>query len=293
MAKKPINKIKKPASKPQSKSAKKPASKASKPVAKKASKPIGKKAPAPKKPIAKAVKKAEIKPAKKAEIKKPVNAKVTAPVKTAVAPKAETKPIAVITKPIPAAKEPKAPPPPPIDTSKLPKLPKGIVLRKQKGKLAPGEKRLVKTNVITHHVVTDKPMEMLKKQKPEPEGKFVMEYLMHTPVSLLYDFLSTPNGLAEWFADGVDLKNDTYYFDWDGLKQEAKIISAKLDNFLRLAWTDKPEGTYFEFKIDQDELTNEILLTVTDFGDGPDDIATSRNLWENQIKRLMKALGSY
>jgi uncharacterized protein YndB with AHSA1/START domain len=132
-----------------------------------------------------------------------------------------------------------------------------------------------------------------KKQKPEPKGKFTLEYIIRTPVSLLYDFLTTPNGLAEWFADGVDLKHDMYTFDWDGAKQNAKIVSAKIDNHIRLRWTDKPEDYYFEFRLDQDELTNEVSLIVTDFGDSEDDIATSRRLWDSQIHRLVKALGTY
>ncbi|HEU4717770.1 MAG TPA: START-like domain-containing protein, partial [Bacteroidia bacterium] len=182
---------------------------------------------------------------------------------------------------------------PSIDPTKLPKLPKGIVYKRGKGKLAPGEKRLVKTEVITHHIITDKPLETEKKSKPEPKGKFSMEFVIHTPVALLYDFLTTPNGLAEWFADGVDLKNDVYTFDWDGAKQNAAIVSAKLDSYIRLHWVDKPEGTYFEFRLEQDELTNEVSLIVTDFGENPDDIVTSRQLWEAQIHRLVKALGTY
>ena len=183
------------------------------------------------------------------------------------------------------------PPPPP---SNLPKLPKGFVLKKQKGKLVPGEKRIFKTNVITHHIISEVPLtETDKKDKPEPKGKYELEFIIHTPVTLLYDFLTTPNGLAEWFADGVDLKDDIYSFDWDGQKQTAKILSAKIDTHIRLRWTDKAEGSYFEFRLNQDELTNEVSLIITDFGDNGDDIVTSKRLWESQIQRLIKALGTY
>lgn len=185
---------------------------------------------------------------------------------------------------------PQFPPPP----AHLPRLPKGFVLKKQKGKLAPGEKRLFKTNVITHHVISEVPMdETDTKFKPEPKGKFQLEYIIHTPVTLLYDFLTTPNGLAEWFADGVDLKDDIYTFDWDGQKQKAKILSAKIDSYIRMRWMDKPEGSYFEFRLSQDELTNEVSLNVTDFGDNEDDTVTSKRLWDSQIHRLVKALGTY
>jgi uncharacterized protein YndB with AHSA1/START domain len=261
---------------------------------KKAAKPIATQKPAPK-PVKNAA------PLKKGAAPKPMPAAADKTVKKedvkAKAAPAKNLPVKDVK---PAENAPKGkktaieaplPPPPPAN---LPKLPKGFVLKKQKGKLAPGEKRIFKTNVITHHVISEVAVDDLeKKGKPEPKGKFVMEYIIHTPVTLLYDFLTTPNGLAEWFADGVDMKNDMYTFDWDGQKQNAKIISAKIDNYIRLRWMDKPEGSYFEFRLNQDELTNEVSLIVTDFGESEEDIITSRRLWNSQIQRLVKALGTY
>jgi uncharacterized protein YndB with AHSA1/START domain len=289
----------KPATKsaPKAKSSSKPAAKATKVV--KPVKTVKKAAPAPVKAVSKpsqVVKSksvVSIKPIVKNEEVK-IKAKVT-PDKAKQVITKEIKPaITPPTVPAPKSKKVVAPPTPlPPPPSNLPKLPKGFVLKKQKGKLAPGEKRLFKTNVITHHVISEISLDDEKKNKPEPKGKFQMEYIIHTPVTLLYDFLTTPNGLAEWFADGVDMKNDVYTFDWDGQKQNARIISAKIDTYIRMRWLDKPEGTYFEFRLDQDELTNEVSLTVTDFGESPDDIATSRRLWDSQIHRLVKALGTY
>lgn len=282
---KPIKKVVKAAKqvvRPAAKSAatRKPARPAIKPVIK-GKQPLVKKAVPARVPA-----KGAVKPAVKPE---PVKGKpAPAPLKEAPVPVKNTN-----AAPAPKAKKVVAPPPPPIP-SNLPKLPKGIILKKQKGKLAPGEKRIVKTDIITHHVIADRPLEELdKKPKPEPKGKFVLEYIIHSPVTLLYDFLTTPNGLAEWFADGVDMKNDIYTFDWDGQKQNARIISAKIDSYIRLRWMDKPEGSYFEFRLNQDELTNEVSLTVTDFGESEDDIITSRRLWDSQIHRLVKALGTY
>ncbi|CAN5406594.1 hypothetical protein BH09BAC5_BH09BAC5_25610 [soil metagenome] len=287
---KKASQTKSPAKKPGKAIAKKPVSakKVVKPSIKQkvAPKPVKKNTAAKKVPVAKS-KKVVDKIVKKEIVK-------TKPLPAAKVSKKEVKPISKVEnapkgKKVVVQAEPIAPPP-----SNLPKLPKGFVLKKQKGKLAPGEKRLFKTNVITHHVISEVPLdEAGRKGKPEPKGKFQLEYIIHTPVTLLYDFLTTPNGLAEWFADGIDLKNDIYTFDWDGQKQSAKILSAKIDNHIRLRWLDKAEGTYFEFRLNQDELTNEVSLNITDFGDGDDDIATSRRLWDSQIQRLVKALGTY
>ena len=321
MAKKSSNnKSKKPAKKPVNKASKKTAPKKSGGVAAKkvqkssvSSKKISKPQPKAAK-IAKPVKAKKTAPVKGKEVSKssqvtksksvvlvkPIVKKEEVKIKGKLAPE---KGKALITKEIkpavapPVVAVPKSKkvviPPPPPPPSNLPKLPKGFVLKKQKGKLAPGEKRLFKTNVITHHVISEISLDDEKKSKPEPKGKFQLEYIIHTPVTLLYDFLTTPNGLAEWFADGVDMKNDVYTFDWDGQKQNAKILNAKIDTYIRLRWLDKPEGSYFEFRLDQDELTNEVSLTITDFGESEDDIATSRRLWDSQIQRLVKALGTY
>jgi hypothetical protein len=290
MAKKSSPKAKKKAGKPAPKG-KKVVSKPMRPAVKTKAKPAAKAPQKPAKPL-----NAKAKPAKPTAKAKPAPAK-SAPAKPAVKPAPLVKPIvAAAPKTEPKALAPKKeviPPPPPIDTSKLPKLPKGIVVKRGKGKLAPGEKRLVKTDVITHHILEDKPLETSCKQKPEPKGKFTLEYVIRTPVSLLYDFITTPNGLAEWFADGVDLKDNVYSFEWDGSKQFAKVVSAKIDSYLRLRWMDKPDNYYFEFRLEQDELTNEVALIITDFGENEEDIIAMRRLWESQIQRLIKALGTY
>jgi uncharacterized protein YndB with AHSA1/START domain len=304
-----------PASK--SKAAPAPAKTVATTAAKKKPAPVTKAAPAKAAPQAPASK---TKPAPKAPQKAaPASAKTAAkapakpaaPQKTAPAPapKVAPKTAAPASKPVPApkndgktsgkkAKKPASdddePIPEIIPIEQLPILPSDIHYKRPKGKLAPGAKRLVRTETINPHVIKDKPIEPEKVvKKKEPEGKFEMEFVLHAPIGLLYDFLTTPSGLAEWFADDVDLKNDIYTFNWDGSKQHARIDAAKLDSFIRLHWMDKPEGTYFEFRILADELTNEISLMITDFGDGEDDIRTSRQLWQAQIQRLIKSMGTY
>jgi uncharacterized protein YndB with AHSA1/START domain len=283
----------------------------------KAKKAVKAKAVKPKaKPVAKSNKKTVApKPDKKAK-KAPVKpVKVSKPaakpaVKNNVAPKVQAAPAKPakaekVKQAEPVAKPAKVAAPPPVkgkvkekpvlspELAALPKLPSHIHLKKQKGKLAPGEKRIVKTEVITHHVISDKPIDPEKKAKAEPKGKYQMEFIIRCPVTLLYDFISTPSGLQEWFADDVNLKNDMYSFNWDGQVQQAKLLNAKIDNYLRFRWIDKPEGTYVEFRLLQDELTGEVSLVVTDFGDSEDDIITNRRLWESQIQRLIKVMGAY
>lgn len=297
--------------KPSAPGGKKPAAKAVKAKPAKPAKPVAKKAAAQKKPAAKPKSVAgntkPVKPAlSPAKTAKPTGNKPvvkTAPVvKPVAANDVKTVPVAPppVQKTKPAAKP--VPPPPNPDNDVVHIVKKGpppaefraqlAALKRKKGAV---DKKIFKTEIVNPHVIKDVPLVADKAQKKtEPKGKFTLEFIVHAPVTLLYDFLSTPNGLAEWFADEVDIRDNVYKFNWDGAIQHANILSAKLDNHLRLRWSDKPEGTYFEFRIVPDELLpNEVALLVTDFGENDDDIRTSRQLWEAQIHRLMKALGSY
>ena len=51
--------------------------------------------------------------------------------------------------------------------------------------------------------------------------KYTLEFPIKTSVSVLYKRLSTPSGLAEWFADNVNIKNDILTFYWEGSEEES------------------------------------------------------------------------
>jgi uncharacterized protein YndB with AHSA1/START domain len=130
-------------------------------------------------------------------------------------------------------------------------------------------------------------------QKKEPKGKYELEYVAHTSPGILFEFLTTPSGLSEWFADDVNIQDGIFTFFWDGSEQKAKLLSFKEDKFVRFQWFDKPDGTYFEFRIEKDELTGDIALIIVDFADEATDMKTSKLLWDSQITKLLHVIGSY
>lgn len=123
-----------------------------------------------------------------------------------------------------------------------------------------------------------------------PKIKYEQEYAMNASAKLLYSRLSTPSGLAEWFADDVHLKGKNYSFIWDGSEQEAKILLKKVNEFIRFQWIEDEEDTYFEFKITKEELTSSVSLLITDFSE-EDELEDNRNLWDKQINNLQRTLG--
>jgi uncharacterized protein YndB with AHSA1/START domain len=132
-----------------------------------------------------------------------------------------------------------------------------------------------------------------KLPKKEPKGKFELEYVIRTSAGILFEFLTSPSGLAEWFADNVNFHDGVFTFFWDGSEQKAKLLGFKEDKFVKLQWLDKPDGTYFEFRIERDELTGDISLMITDFADEAADMQTSKLLWDSQINKLSHVIGSY
>jgi len=122
--------------------------------------------------------------------------------------------------------------------------------------------------------------------------KIQLEFSLNCSPKVLYNRLSTPAGLAEWFADDVNVKNgNTFIFIWDGAEQEARQIAKKDQKFAKYQWVDEDEDTYFEFRIAIDDLTGDLALIITDFVD-EDDKDDSTNLWETQVNELKHVLGS-
>lgn len=159
-------------------------------------------------------------------------------------------------------------------------------LQNQNKKLIPKPPRVIVEKVVKE---LDIP---LKATKKEPPGRFEIEYVVHTSPGILYEFLTTPSGLSEWFADDVNVKDNQYTFFWDGSQQQAKIIGAKDQKYIRYQWSDKNDGSYFEFKIEVDELTNDVSFIITDFAEGAE-VATSKLLWDSQVNKLLHVIGAY
>ena len=99
--------------------------------------------------------------------------------------------------------------------------------------------------------------------------------------------------MSEWFEEDVNIRDGIFTFVWEGSEQKAKLIGFKEEKFLRLQWLDKPDGTYFEFRIERDDLTGDISLMVVDFADEAADFNTSKLLWDSQINQLLHVIGSY
>lgn len=121
--------------------------------------------------------------------------------------------------------------------------------------------------------------------------KIELEYIFKVSPKLLFNRLSTAGGLSEWFCDDVFESDGIFTFVWGETKDQAKLLSLKPMNSVKFKWLEnEDEDSYFEFRIETLELSNEISLIVTDFApeDEKDEII---NLWDTQIGNLKSTLG--
>ncbi len=121
--------------------------------------------------------------------------------------------------------------------------------------------------------------------------KFHIEYVFNKgSKNTLWPRLATSSGLGEWFADDVTEKNNIFSFFWDNYPSEAEIIGSTPFVYIRFRWLDDAPHTYFELRLHHEEITDALVLEVTDFAE-PDEKVHAITLWDTQIKTLRRKLG--
>ncbi|SEG32226.1 hypothetical protein SAMN05421847_2030 [Halpernia humi] len=123
--------------------------------------------------------------------------------------------------------------------------------------------------------------------------KVQYEFTMHCLSEILYEYMASAEGLAEWFADEAVERGDDFYFSWNGgMEEKATLIRYKPESFVRFRW-EEDEGSkyFFEMTIVIDEITDDLSLNITDFCE-EDDKEENRLYWENLIENLRLKLGA-
>ncbi len=121
--------------------------------------------------------------------------------------------------------------------------------------------------------------------------KFEQEFIIKVSPNMLYNYISTPSAMAEWFAEDVNLKDGIFTFSWDGSEEQAKVISKIKGKCIRFRWLEEEDDeAYIELRIEIDELTKEVALIITDFA-YEDEVEEAKMLWESQINDLHNIIG--
>jgi uncharacterized protein YndB with AHSA1/START domain len=133
----------------------------------------------------------------------------------------------------------------------------------------------------------------VEKTETMEKEKFQIEFPINSSKGVLYNCMSTPSGLAEWFCDDVNIKKEVHTFIWDGSEEVARLITKKKDEFIKFKWLESEEegdASYFELRIKIDEMTGERAIIVTDFAE-EDEVEDAKELWIAQLESLRRVLG--
>lgn len=126
----------------------------------------------------------------------------------------------------------------------------------------------------------------------EDKVKYEMEFPIQASPSLLYQYISTPSGLSEWYADNVNSRGEYFTFIWNESEEKAKLLSKKNGERVKFRWLEDEDSTYFfEIRIQVDEITKDVSIMITDFAE-EDEIEEGKMLWDNMISELKQILGS-
>ena len=124
--------------------------------------------------------------------------------------------------------------------------------------------------------------------------RYEIEFPINSSPQLLYQYISTPSGLSEWFADNVNSRGEYFTFIWNDSQEKARLASKKSGEKVKFKWVDennKDTEYFFELHILEDDITKDVSLMVIDFA-YKDEVNEATQLWENQISDLKHLIGS-
>lgn len=128
----------------------------------------------------------------------------------------------------------------------------------------------------------------------EVKTKYELEFPINSSPQLLYQYISTPSGLSEWFADNVNSRGEYFTFIWDDTEEYARVSSKKTGEKIKFRWIDdqkRDTDYFFELRILEDEITKDVSLMIIDFAKS-DELEEAKLLWDNQISDLKHVIGS-
>lgn len=129
-------------------------------------------------------------------------------------------------------------------------------------------------------------------KKESKKSKLELEYALRSSPQILYQYISNPSGLQSWFADRVDIMGGgNYRFSWeDGTEYNANLIKSVTNKYTRFELMDA-DGDYLEFRIEQDAITDDVELIITEFVD-PEEAEMAASIWDSAIDNLCSIIGA-
>jgi uncharacterized protein YndB with AHSA1/START domain len=134
------------------------------------------------------------------------------------------------------------------------------------------------------------------------DSHFTAEFEFKASQKMLFSYMNSPTGLAQWFADDVIVTEDkTLIFFWDEEQHKAKIASQRLNKYIKfeflngednnLSSNGNGETPFIEIDLDSNELTGTVFMRVTDTATISDDSEELREIWQYLTDSLKEIVG--
>lgn len=128
---------------------------------------------------------------------------------------------------------------------------------------------------------------------------FEHEYEINASQRILYPYLNTPGGLAQWFADDVTIDYDkNFHFHLDGEVHKAKMAATRRDQFVRFEYLpenghDNGNGEldFVEFSLEKNDFTDSTFMRIRDSSGEDIDQEELREIWDGLVNNLREMVG--
>jgi uncharacterized protein YndB with AHSA1/START domain len=123
------------------------------------------------------------------------------------------------------------------------------------------------------------------------------EYEIKSSPKFIYPYLSTAQGLSEWFADEVIVKSPKIFdIYWDGEGHIAELVSSKLNTHVKYVFAtgegeDPLDPNRLEMRLSYNDFTDSTFLSITDYSEMNDE-ELLRDLWDGLIEKLTELIGA-
>ena len=129
--------------------------------------------------------------------------------------------------------------------------------------------------------------------------KLIIEYpLSSNSPKIVWDMISNAAGLQKWLADKVTESGDTLTFTWghpwtERDTKQSRVLDIEKYDHIRLLWDyhEETPDAYWERRIEKSDLTDELILLITDFAADDDEESDLRGIWGDNLERLHRVSG--
>ena len=125
---------------------------------------------------------------------------------------------------------------------------------------------------------------------------FTADFEIKASKKMLYPYVYSASGLAQWMADDVMIDEDKVFnFIWDDEDHKAKLVSHRTNNYVKFEFVpsseeDTEDPAFFELRLEMNELTQSVFLKVSDYSD-MDDTEELYDLWSGLVDNLKETVG--